>query len=494
MPVITPSNPSVLSVNQFPIVLSTGALARYPMARLRTYSTSITKFADFSEQRFAQIAAPLMTWDLTMSQLLDSEFNDCQVFYDAQLGSNGTFTFLDPFDNLLAYSEAFETVTAWSLGAGTFIGQNYFLNSQDLEKAPWGLSNTGTSNPTVTADANAAPDGTTTADTIAFPSIPNTSGDNSFIYQSASPPVVPNMAFTFSVWLRVASGTGTININLADSPQTAAQSTVCSLTTSWQRFSVTTSFGGSANPALIALIVNPQNSPAVTVWAWGAQLEYGSAASDYSPTTTATAVIQVADPFFQQAPSSVAGYQWNLNSAYARRGRQLVVTASPTGKIFQLQGIAPGGTGNSRTKGLTLTSSLYVKQQTASPPTAALYTTDGTFESSSVPVTPSSSWQRLQATKQFSASNNQSTAGISLQGFSGAGTVYVFGAQLEAESAASAYKYSANISGVHTKCHFMGDEMAHLLSEFNQNVFENSQRTRVGGSRLADVITIYESA
>src|SRR5579872_6300649 len=113
-------------INQFPIVLSTGAIARYPMARQRRYSTKQVDFADFSRQAAPLLSTPLMNWDITLSQLTDAEFADINQFFDQQQGSNGTFTFVDPWDNLLQYSETFEN-SAWQLGAGTFVGQNYLL-------------------------------------------------------------------------------------------------------------------------------------------------------------------------------------------------------------------------------------------------------------------------------------------------------------------------------------------------------------------------------
>lgn len=468
---------------QFPVVLSTGAIARYPMARQRRYATKQIDFADFSRQTAPLLNSPLMNWDITLSQLTDAEFAAIAQFFDLQKGSYGTFTFVDPWDNLLQYSEQFGNA-AWNIGSNMLIGQNYLANSQDFEN--WSLSNTGSSNPSVTPDAQTAPDGTTTADTIAFPSVPNTTGDNSYIYNKSTPPTTASMTFTFSVWLRVASGTASINIEANDFVSQSS-TTTCNLTTSWQRFYTTVTFNSSPSGNVFGVIVNPQNSAAVSVGAWGAQLEYGAAPSDYTATTALSAPLQIADPFFVPAIPSFPGYQWNLNSAYPKRAIQVVITNTSNPYIKQSVAVAPAG--------MNFTASIYTKAQDEAPPILPFGLYDSAFvDGITALIQPAGSWSRTTISHRFSNSNSQGSMVFQVGGGTPAtGVFYLFGAQMEAEGVASAYKMTEGICGVHPTCYINTDEYAHIASEFDVNVFENSMRQRRSTlSQLSDVLSISE--
>src|SRR5579871_4163227 len=101
-------------MSQAPIILSSGALARYPLARKEKFSTRKIEFADFSRQTFAQLANPLSQWVLNLDLLQDQEVSDWRQFFrDCQGGAN-SFAFIDPWDNLLQYSEALENAV-WAM-------------------------------------------------------------------------------------------------------------------------------------------------------------------------------------------------------------------------------------------------------------------------------------------------------------------------------------------------------------------------------------------
>src|SRR6185437_6965476 len=166
----------------------------------------------------------------------------------------------------------------WNLGV-----ENLFLYSEVFDNpAVWILGNTGSSsNPLVRNNAAIAPNGTTTAATISFPS---TSGSQtSYIYQSTSSE--SNTTYTFSIWLRVASGTANVEIQIGD---LFAQSSVvvCNLSGIWSRFSVTMTTDSFPNSIMTGMIRQPPASSAVTVQSWGAQLERWSSPSGYNQTTT----------------------------------------------------------------------------------------------------------------------------------------------------------------------------------------------------------------
>jgi hypothetical protein len=90
-------------------------------------------------------------------------------------------------------------------------------------------------------------------------------------------------ALTFSVWLKVAAGS-LVNAQLRISDLThLTQSTNVTVTTSWKRFSFTSTPGTFNNTGSIGVGINfPSGSAAgTTMQLWGAQLEVGSTATAY---------------------------------------------------------------------------------------------------------------------------------------------------------------------------------------------------------------------
>lgn len=469
MPIIAPNPPSLTPLLQAPVVLSTGAIARYPLQRKLSFATRKIEFADFSRQTFPQIYPELGRWDLNMQLMQDSEVADWRNLWEATLAGDYPFSFIDPASNLLAYSEALENAVWENFSGNMVVGQNYLLNSQDFSQSSW-LPGGETSSPVVTPNSQIAPDGRMTASAIAFPAVPT--GEFAAITQNGTGiPGTPSMTLTFSLWMRVASGTGTINIEVSDN---VSQSTtvVCNLTSSWQRFSASISFNSTPGPNVSVQIISPQNSAALTVWAWGAQLEYGPIPSDYSVTTATTSILQIADPFFVQAPSSVSGYQWNLNSAMPRRGRQIVCLSANSTFGQQVIPLLVSAAGNSRRNGLTLGFSCWFRGAfiglTNYSPAVTFSAGDiEGYEAASIATTPSLAWVRFFAAKQFSASN-PSVAGTVAQFICPTvGTFYIFGAQLETEAVASGYKLTGIRGGFRPKCYFATDDFSHTQSEFN---------------------------
>ena len=170
-----------------------------------------------------------------------------------------------------------------------YIGnENLLLQSQAFNSSPWVLANGGgASNPTVTANTVAAPDGTTTADTIAFPTCV---GGYTRLQQAIPNGIsAANETFTFSIWLKASSGTVSITLYIIDALGDGLTPVTATATTTWTRFSVTGTFA-AVLPAYtnnVGLLFQSQNQGAVTVYAWGAQMERSAVASGYLPTTTA---------------------------------------------------------------------------------------------------------------------------------------------------------------------------------------------------------------
>jgi hypothetical protein len=146
------------------------------------------------------------------------------------------------------------------------LGKNLLTFPQDFDNAAW-IKQAGH---IVTADQALAPDGTLTADLIV--------GNNSTngVYQAVSGST--NAQNTKSIYLRAVSGTVTVNIK---DPSLTIGNTTCNLTTEWQRFTLTEAgnvFGGFQGGIWI------YNIPPSGIYAWGAQFEFGSSATEYFPT------------------------------------------------------------------------------------------------------------------------------------------------------------------------------------------------------------------
>jgi RHS repeat-associated protein len=156
---------------------------------------------------------------------------------------------------------------------------NYLQESSEFDQSPWQNFDAGT--PTITPDAATAPDGTATADKIAFPV-----GVNSRRVQDFNP-VVPGGAaqktFTFSIWMRVDAPL-TVRFDLEDrvSGNYNHTSAIVNVTTQWQQFSVTRTMraGIDASWAEIGNLYN--NAVTTTIYVWGAQVSEATIGCDPS--------------------------------------------------------------------------------------------------------------------------------------------------------------------------------------------------------------------
>lgn len=148
----------------------------------------------------------------------------------------------------------------------------------------------------VTPNSTVSPDGATSGDSIAF-----TGAAQVFQYLAVS----TSTQYTFSVWLRMATGTGVARLKWYDaSTVTDVYSADLALTSAWQRFSISFTTGASVTSFNVA-VANGVDSAGRTIVAWGAQLEQGSFATSYIPTTSAavarageTLAILTVDPWY----------------------------------------------------------------------------------------------------------------------------------------------------------------------------------------------------
>src|SRR5689334_14065483 len=80
----------------FPL-LSTGAVAQYPLSRLTSYATDVIQFLDGSQQRCLTRGKKLRRWQISLSQLNETELSLLEQFFDSTQGNFSVFTFTDPF-------------------------------------------------------------------------------------------------------------------------------------------------------------------------------------------------------------------------------------------------------------------------------------------------------------------------------------------------------------------------------------------------------------
>jgi hypothetical protein len=159
--------------------------------------------------------------------------------------------------------------------------KNYVLWSEQFDNAAWTKANA-----TVTPNVVTDPNGGATADSVAF----SVTGSTAQVTQAVTTPFpVGGQRVTLSIWLKAASGTPSITLQVFDA--TGSTSQVFALSTTWQRLSISAVLNEGAT-ALTFMLLSP-TSNTIAYHLWGAQLEFGGtgAASTYTQTVGSAAVL-----------------------------------------------------------------------------------------------------------------------------------------------------------------------------------------------------------
>jgi hypothetical protein len=93
--------------------LTNGSLAQYPVTRRWSQAVTINSLQDGRAVTMTSPAPPRVSWELRYRGLSATEWEALETLFAAAEGRFGTFTFLDPTDNLLLWSEDL-TTSAWT--------------------------------------------------------------------------------------------------------------------------------------------------------------------------------------------------------------------------------------------------------------------------------------------------------------------------------------------------------------------------------------------
>jgi hypothetical protein len=183
---------------------------------------------------------------------------------------------------------------------------NIALRSEEFSNASsWVLTNSGT----ITANTTISPDGTQTADTL------NAGANSAQVQQHRIG--TSGAVYTVSIWVKRITGTGNVFLRAVVNADT-----LIAVTSDWQRFTATVT---SIAPTIRIGVKLATSGDAVAIW--GGQVELGSYATSYIPTTT-TAVTRVADAALKTGISSLIGQTEGVFYAEVDASPSLSVTRS----------------------------------------------------------------------------------------------------------------------------------------------------------------------
>ena len=304
----------------------------------------------------------------------------------------------------ITFTRASNATVTDSDGLVKWAPHNLLLASESFDAASWSKSSV-----TPTANSIAAPNGTTTADTLAA------SGANGTTLQTFTAEAV---SYTFGVWLKRKTGTGNIQI-AADS----GTYTTVTITSDWALYTVTQTPAAGSKSAGIRIVTSADE-----VYAWGASLYRSDLAMQ--PNTSAYPL------YNPTTPKNLLGYTESLTTGWTNTNTTdaIVSEVNPVGLTGAVDVAATAGNG-------TLLSSLSLL---ASPYTFSIWlkrkTGGGTVEitvdgTTYVAAAVTGTWTRFSTTLTPTAGTK--TPGIRL--VTSGDAVYAWGAQLSDSASLDSY-------------------------------------------------------
>jgi len=221
--------------------LNSGALAQYPIAKQISYRTVINTLPDGHTISMADLGGAFVAWQLTYSGLSDAEWSAIEQLFTQVQGSYGTFTFVDPVGNLLAWSED-PTQAVW-------------------EKDPLITVAGGFSDPLGSTGAAQITNGAQAAQGLGQ----NIAAASAYQY-------------CFSVYLR---GDTPVSLQMVVGSASGQITQMASVGTEWSRITLSGNLGGSDSSVSFGI----ELPPGARVYAFGFQAEAQPSAGLYRPTT-----------------------------------------------------------------------------------------------------------------------------------------------------------------------------------------------------------------
>ena len=229
--------------------LPSGATAQFPIKKHCARRTIVNTLTDGHTVTLADPGAALSQWQLTYQSLDDAELDILQQFFATCEGQLTAFTFLDPLDNLLAWSEA--------LDQGVWQASTLLQMTAGIADPTGGTAATRLTNPT---------------------------GADLTVQQTINAPGW--FSYCFSLYVRGQSGA---NISMFLQAGTSIARSYA-LRTDWNRVQLGGSLNTTAESLAIGIVIHAGESLDI----FGLQLEPQMAASIYKRSLSASGVYPAA--------------------------------------------------------------------------------------------------------------------------------------------------------------------------------------------------------
>ena len=226
--------------------LASGVTAQYPIKKYCAQRTIVNTLTDGHMVKLADPGAALSQWRLTYQNLADAEIDILQQFFATCEGQLNAFTFLDPFSNLLAWTEA--------LDQGAWEESTFLQMTGGITDPTGGSAATRLTNPT---------------------------GADLTLQQTINAPGW--LSYCLSLYVRGQSGSG---VSLFLQAGTAAINRSYALRTDWNRIHLGGSLITTAGSLSVGILIPAGQS----VDAFGFQLEPQLAPSTYKRSLSANGV------------------------------------------------------------------------------------------------------------------------------------------------------------------------------------------------------------
>jgi hypothetical protein len=354
-------------------VFCDGSGGNYTTGWIRRISYWPRTLSDSEMQAVTTLAGPTLSLDFMQPGTLDPRITFTRASTAAYIDASG-------FIQMAAVNAPrwdYDPVTHAS--RGVLIEEqrtNLLTNSGDASNATtWARTGVGgAAAPTVTGNQIASPDGATTGAFVSYPAVSVASTASyilDFLVNGTTNP------YSFSVWLRGAVGGEQIYLFSTQGGVTYYRS-LCTLTTSWQRFTTTTP-NLTAAPWYFGIGTDLRDGsqtpkPAQAVYAWGGQIEQGAFPTSYIPTTS-VAVTRAADvasmptnvSWFSQTTGTLAySMQWKGGRNFPNPIAFVGANPNTDGHAIRTDGV----TGQSIHYGVTSSGTDYVTPDFSGAPPA----------------------------------------------------------------------------------------------------------------------------